>query len=121
MVSTAADYLRFGRLLLDGGGQLLTPEAVGQLTTNQLTNDQRNGSSAGIFLDGEGWGHGVQVRLDDDLPPRYGWGGGLGTTWYNFPDHDLTALLLTQHVPPLFSAILDFWNAIDEQLSSRRS
>jgi CubicO group peptidase (beta-lactamase class C family) len=109
LVSTAADYLRFGRLLLDGKHD--------DLTTDHLTEEQRNGPSAGIFLDGEGWGHGVQVRLDTSLPRRYGWGGGLGTTWYNFPDHDLTAVLLTQHVPPLAPAILDFWSALDKQLS----
>lgn len=116
LVSTATDYLRFGRLLLDGGGHLLAPQAIAQLSADHLTEAQRNGPSAAIFLDGEGWGHGVQVRLDPGLPRRYGWGGGLGTTWYNFPDHDLTAVLMTQHLPPLGEPILHFWRTIDELL-----
>ena len=120
LVSTAADYLRFGRLLLDGGvhdgARLLSTQAVAEIITDQLTADQHSGPSAGTFLDGGGWGHGLQVRLGEDRPRRYGWGGGLGTTWYNFPDHDLTVVLLTQHVPPLASANLRFWSALDEQL-----
>ncbi|NEA36547.1 serine hydrolase domain-containing protein [Streptomyces sp. SID13031] len=118
LVSTATDYLRFGRLLLDGGAGLLTEEAIAELSTDQLTEEQRNGPSAAIFLDGEGWGHGVQVRLDPGLPRRYGWGGGLGTTWYNFPDHGVTAVLLTQHLPPLAEPILHFWRTLDELLGA---
>ncbi|WP_328334599.1 beta-lactamase family protein [Kribbella sp. NBC_00382] len=118
LVSTAADYLRFGRLLLDGGGSLLTEAAVADLSADHLTEEQRSGPSASIFLDGEGWGHGVQVRLDPALPRRYGWGGGLGTTWYNFPDHGVTAVLMTQHLPPLGEPILHFWKTLDDLLGA---
>jgi CubicO group peptidase (beta-lactamase class C family) len=118
LVSTAADYLRFGRLLLDGGGTLLTQAAVADLSADHLTDEQRSGPSAAIFLDGEGWGHGVQVRLDPALPRRYGWGGGLGTTWYNFPDHGVTAVLMTQHLPPLGEPILHFWKTVDDLLGA---
>jgi CubicO group peptidase (beta-lactamase class C family) len=128
LVSTAVDYLRFGRLLLDGGGTqaaevddatpLLSEAAVADLSADHLTEEQRSGPSASIFLDGEGWGHGVQVRLDPALPRRYGWGGGLGTTWYNFPDHGVTAVLMTQHVPPLGEPILHFWKTLDDLLGA---
>lgn len=129
LVSTASDYLRFGRLLLDGGGMhasagsddatpLLTEAAVADLSADHLSEEQRSGPSASIFLDGEGWGHGVQVRLDPALPRRYGWGGGLGTTWYNFPDHGVTAVLMTQHLPPLGEPILHFWKTIDDLLGA---
>ncbi|MEV6413222.1 serine hydrolase domain-containing protein [Kribbella sp. NPDC051718] len=127
LVSTAADYLRFGRLLLDGGTHaaridgaalLLTESAVADLSADHLTEAQRSGPSAAIFLDGEGWGHGVQVRLDPALPRRYGWGGGLGTTWYNFPDHGVTAVLMTQHLPPLGEPILHFWKTLDDLLGA---
>ncbi|WP_344848434.1 serine hydrolase domain-containing protein [Kribbella ginsengisoli] len=135
LVSTAADYLRFGRLLLNGGslpsdgslpgegdpldgGSLLSAEAIDDLSRDHLGEEQRDGPSASIFLDGEGWGHGVQVRLDPALPRRYGWGGGLGTTWYNFPDHGVTAVLMTQHLPPLGEPILHFWKTLDELLGA---
>jgi len=39
---------------------------------------------------------------------RYGWGGGLGTLWYSWPEHDLAAVLITQVLPPsaeLFNAV----------------
>jgi CubicO group peptidase (beta-lactamase class C family) len=137
LVSTAADYLRFGRLLLDGGTlaapgaattspgtridegrPLLTEAAVADLSADHLTEEQRGGPSASIFLDGEGWGHGVQVRLDPALPRRYGWGGGLGTTWYNFPDHGVTTVLMTQHLSPLGEPVLHFWKTLDDLLGA---
>jgi CubicO group peptidase (beta-lactamase class C family) len=116
LVSTAVDYLRFGRMLLDGS--LLSGEAIAELSRDHLSEEQRGGPSAAIFLDGEGWGHGVQVRLDPALPRRYGWGGGLGTTWYNFPDHGVTAVLMTQHLPPLGEPILHFWKRLDDLLGA---
>ncbi|MFI5709868.1 serine hydrolase domain-containing protein [Kribbella sp. NPDC051620] len=121
LVSTASDYLRFGRLLLDGGSlpggdSLLGTEAIDDLSRDHLSSEQRGGPSASSFLDGGGWGHGVQVRLDPALPRRYGWGGGLGTTWYNFPDQGVSAVLMTQHLPPLGEPILHFWKTLDELL-----
>jgi CubicO group peptidase (beta-lactamase class C family) len=97
---------------------LLTEAAVAELSADHLTEEQRDGPSASIFLDGEGWGHGVQVRFDPALPRRYGRGGGLGTTWYNFPDHGVTAVLMTQHLPPLGEPILHFWKTLDDLLGA---
>jgi CubicO group peptidase (beta-lactamase class C family) len=37
LVSTADDWLAFGRMLLDGGRGLLTPESVRQMTSDHLT------------------------------------------------------------------------------------
>ena len=64
------------------------------------------------------YGVGPAVEAVAGWPPRgsYGWDGGFGTTWYNLPAKDLTAVLLTQRVfdgpepPPL---IKDFWRAAD--------
>lgn len=44
----------------------------------------------------------------------YGWNGGLGTSWFNDPGEDLTAILMTQrawtsHRPP--ALVRDFWTA----------
>jgi CubicO group peptidase (beta-lactamase class C family) len=36
----------------------------------------------------------------DGRPMRYGWGGGLGTLWYTWPEHRSAAVLLTQVMPP---------------------
>jgi CubicO group peptidase (beta-lactamase class C family) len=93
LVSTAADLLAFGRMLLRGGGPVLTPETVAEMTRDQLTDLQRARVWPGFsFLGDRGWGYGVSVLADGS----YTWEGGLGTTWVNVPDQDLTVVVLTQ-------------------------
>jgi len=93
LVSSADDVVAFGRMLLRGGGQILAPSTVAEMTLNQLTQAQRENVWPGFsFLDGRGWGYGVSV-LDDG---RYSWDGGFGTTWSNVPSEDLTVVVLTQ-------------------------
>ncbi len=107
LVSTAGDLLRFAGMLLDDGAGLLSASAVTAMTTDQLTPEQRTGPSAATFLDGGGWGYGVGVT-ETPAGRRYGWGGGLGTLWYSWPEHDLAAVLITQVLPPsaeLFNAV----------------
>jgi CubicO group peptidase (beta-lactamase class C family) len=75
--------------------------------------------------DNLGWGLGVSVFTDrDDLcnvPGRFGWDGGYGTSWYSDPNENLTGILLTQRMmdspqPP--ALLRDFWTcayqAIDD-------
>jgi CubicO group peptidase (beta-lactamase class C family) len=93
LVSTAADLLAFGRMLLRGGGTVLKPETVAEMTRDQLTDLQRARVWPGFsFLGDRGWGYGVSVLADGS----YTWAGGLGTTWVNVPDQDLTVVVLTQ-------------------------
>lgn len=104
MVSTAADLLRFAAALLDEGAGVIASTSVRAMTSDQLTAEQREAPSARAFLDGSGWGYGVEVTTDDQTrdgrPMRYGWGGGLGTLWYTWPEHRSAAVLLTQVMPP---------------------
>jgi CubicO group peptidase (beta-lactamase class C family) len=90
LVSTLADWHRFGRMLLADGGGLLSPESVRLLTTDHLTPEQRDAST--LFLEGAGWGFGGSVAADG----RYGWIGGTGTTAHVAPASGTTAVLLTQ-------------------------
>lgn len=121
LVSTAADYLRFAGLLLGHGPELLTPQAVAAMTTDQLTASQRSAPSA-AFLSGSGWGYGVEVvESGTDSATavrRYGWGGGFGTTWYSFPDHDMSAVLLLQCLPPPPGPINAFWAALTPMVAA---
>ena len=102
LLSTVDDYHAFATMLRRGGthnGQrLLTVESIAAMTTNHLTPDQLR--SAGVLLDGQGWGYGMAVvttATDAGLTPgQYGWSGGYGSTWFNDPDRDLTAIALTQ-------------------------
>lgn len=89
------------------------------MAVDRLTPEQRSGPSAQIFLDGEGWGYGVQVRAaGPGTPARYGWGGGLGTLWYSYPDHGISAVLMTQHLPPSPATIAALTDPLDAALST---
>jgi len=121
LVSTAADLLRFASALLDGGNGVVTAEAVTAMTTDHLTPEQRRSPSALAFLDGSGWGYGVQVLTAENdssvRMPRYGWGGGLGTLWYSWPDQSTAAVLLTQVLPPSSELIKAFTSGVETVLT----
>jgi CubicO group peptidase (beta-lactamase class C family) len=124
LVSTVDDFAAFAQMLLNRGTlrgeRILSRPSVGTMTTNQLTPEQRaiGGLVPGIF-DNRGWGFGVSVvtnRIGPAQPEgRYGWDGGLGTSWFNDPDEQLTAILMTQRAwsspqPPLVCE--DFWTSV---------
>jgi len=123
LVSTIDDYLAFGQMMLNNGEhgseRLLSRPSVETMTTDQLTPEQK--SVSGLvpgYFDSHGWGFGVSVvtRRDDLAGPvgRYGWDGGLGTSWYSDPREDMVTILMTQRAwtspnPP--NVCLDFWTA----------
>jgi CubicO group peptidase (beta-lactamase class C family) len=84
LVTTADDQLALGRMLLAGGGALLTEESVRLMTTDHTTPQQRE--MGGFFLDGQGWGFGggvdTALRAPWNVIGRYGWVGGTGTATY---------------------------------------
>jgi CubicO group peptidase (beta-lactamase class C family) len=90
LVATLADWHRFGRMLLADGGRLLSPESVRLMTTDHLTQAQRDAST--LFLEGAGWGFGGAVAADG----RYGWVGGTGTTAHVAPSTGTVGILFTQ-------------------------
>jgi len=105
LVSTIDDYLAFGQMMLSygkhGNQRILSRLSVELMTTDQLTPEQKAASSLiSGFLDGQGWGFGVSVvtRRDDiaEVPGRYGWDGGLGTSWYSDPREEMVIILMTQ-------------------------
>jgi CubicO group peptidase (beta-lactamase class C family) len=92
LVSTAADLVAFGRMLLRGGDPVLKPATVAEMTRDQLTPAQRANVWPGFsLLEDRGWGYGVSVT-----DWGYTWEGGFGTAWSNVPDLDLTVVVLTQ-------------------------
>lgn len=124
LVSTADDYLAFGRMMLDfgrhegkaGSGRLLSRLSVEAMTTDQLTPRQRE---AAFSDDNRSWGLGVAVVVRRDqvsaVPGRFGWEGGLGTSWASDPREELIGLLLTQvnwdsPAPP--EVWTDFWTSV---------
>lgn len=121
LVSTVDDFLAFGQMLLDkgryAGKRLLSRPAVELMTTDQLTPEQRTGATD-FLSTSRGWGMGLSIvtRRDDisAVPGRFGWEGGLGTSWASDPGEDLVGILLT---PMAWSAPAgtriwnDFWTS----------
>lgn len=99
LVSTAEDYLAFARMLLAGGvhddQRLISQASVAEMTTDQLTDDQRRDGA--MFLDGRGWGLGMSTAAAGRAG-AYGWDGGFGTSWRSDPSTGLSAILLTQRL-----------------------
>jgi CubicO group peptidase (beta-lactamase class C family) len=123
LVSTIDDYLAFGQMMLSqgkhGSKRIMSRLSVETMTTDQLTTEQKamSGLVPGYF-DSHGWGFGVSVvtRRDDvaAVPGRFGWDGGLGTSWYSDPREDMVTILMTQRAwtspsPP--DVCLDFWTS----------
>ena len=106
LVSTLADWHRFGRMLLADGGGVLSPASVGLMTADHLTQEQRDAST--VFLEGAGWGFGGSVGADG----RYGWIGGTGTTAHIAPPSGTIGILLTQvqmTAPTPTPLMREFW------------
>ena len=97
LVSTADDMLAFARMLLRGGDPVLTPDAVVEMTTDQLTREQKSTDGKGL-LDGRSWAYCQSVVTEGPNAGSYGWDGGLGSSWLVDPVRDLVVIVLTQRM-----------------------
>jgi CubicO group peptidase (beta-lactamase class C family) len=97
LVSTADDLLRFARMFLRGGDPVLSPAAVSEMTSDQLTPEQK-GRDGKAILDGRSWGFCQSVVTDGPHAGAFGWDGGLGTSWLVDPTLDLVVVVLTQRL-----------------------
>jgi len=108
LVSTADDYLKFGRMLLQNGmlgdTRILSRKTVELMTLDFLTPEQRR---MPFFYDADFWagqGYGLGVSVVDKVAKRgepstvgqYGWNGAYGTLWINDPKEEMTAILMIQ-------------------------
>ena len=130
LVSTADDFLAFGRMMLNlgrhGAGRILARPTVELMTTDHLTQEQKTASFFYPgFWDNRGWGFGVSVTTRRDgvaaSPGSFGWDGGFGTSWCTDPHEDMVAILLIQRLmtsPTSGDINSDFWTlayqAIDD-------
>jgi CubicO group peptidase (beta-lactamase class C family) len=113
LISSAADYHRFARMLLEGGTldgvRLLRPETVRLMQTNRLTDAQRKAPFVGMPLwQKSGFGLGLSIAEDlIDNPYACGargsitWPGIFGTWWQADPVNDLIMIYLIQHRVPV--------------------
>jgi CubicO group peptidase (beta-lactamase class C family) len=114
LVSTAADYLRFTRMLLNGGqldgARLLSPKTIRLMTLNhlpggrELTEISQSLFSEAVF-EGLGFGLGFAMTVDVARTANIGshgeyfWGGMASTAFWVDPVEDLTVVFLTQLMP----------------------
>jgi CubicO group peptidase (beta-lactamase class C family) len=113
LAGTAADYLRFCRMLLNQGTldgvQLLSPKTMALMTANQLPGAVEIADlspAADAFNEtgyrGIGFGLGVAVTLDPvrvGIPGTAGeftWGGMASTTFFVDPKEDMIVIFMTQ-------------------------
>ncbi|GLH77978.1 hypothetical protein SSBR45G_28860 [Bradyrhizobium sp. SSBR45G] len=109
LASTAADYLRFCQMLLNGGAldgvRILEPVTVRRMTANALPPQVRfAGINSGIVgpLSGSTWGLGFAIRSDPKMsvvPGSLGsfmWMGAGGTYFWIDPEQQLIAIQLVQ-------------------------
>jgi CubicO group peptidase (beta-lactamase class C family) len=127
LVSTVDDYLAFGTMMLHRGAlgsvRILSAAAVDAMTTDQLTVEQKAVSDVrpSGYWNNHGWGLGLAVVTGPDdfsaNPGRFGWDGGLGTSWASDPNEDLVAILMTQRAafPAASGVYRDFWAGVYRQ------
>jgi CubicO group peptidase (beta-lactamase class C family) len=113
LVSTAADYLRFAQMLLNGGeldgARLLSRTTVELMTRNHLPPSLLPFHlGEGQFdheTQGHGFGLGVRVMMDVaqsgvlGSEGEYGWGGAASTIVWIDPKEKMVCLLLPQFMP----------------------
>lgn len=114
LISTADDYLRFARMMLNGGEldgfRYLKRETLELMRDNRLTPAQREIPFMGIpFWLGQGFGLGVSVITDPEKQAwmgagstgSFGWPGAFGTWWQADPQEDMVMIYLIQNSMPL--------------------
>jgi CubicO group peptidase (beta-lactamase class C family) len=114
LVSTAADYMRFANMLLNGGeldgARILAPKTIRLMASNHLPGGQDlTQMSRSLFSEttnaGVGFGLGFAVVFD---PPKtlipcskgeFYWGGAASTAFWVDPVEEVTAVFMTQLLP----------------------
>jgi CubicO group peptidase (beta-lactamase class C family) len=118
LVTTASDWIRFSRMLMNGGTldgvRVLKASTVAQMGRSQITREQgplfwyegANSGQPGFSnrFDGYGWGYTIGVRLPrgpysvPGTPGELTWGGLANTNYLVDRKHRLVALVFAQYL-----------------------
>jgi CubicO group peptidase (beta-lactamase class C family) len=128
LVSTVDDYYAFCRMMLNKGTwgreQILSRVSIEAMTVDQLMPEQKQGADI-FFGRHSSWGYGMAINIHREkpwnVPGRFGWDGGFGTSAYSDPKNDFIGILMTQRLmdspdpAPVFD---DFWTHAYRSLDS---
>jgi CubicO group peptidase (beta-lactamase class C family) len=129
LVSSAADYMAFARMLTNGGavdgGRMLAPETVALLKSNVLSAEERGNEFFGFadYWRSTGFGLGVSMVVspkDHPIPTSeglIGWPGAFGTSWFSDASKGLTGVILFQEYWSALTISNDFQEAIYTSLA----
>ena len=103
LFSTTRDYLHFQQMLVNGGAlfghQILKPETVAMMTTNQVGTLFSQAAKGGP---GQGYGYTTAITLDQkksrngQIAGTYSWGGAAGTISWTAPSEKLSVVYMVQ-------------------------
>jgi CubicO group peptidase (beta-lactamase class C family) len=113
--STVDDYLRFARMLLEGGTldgvRVLSEDSVRLMRTDRLTDEQKRHPFLGSpYWVGRGFGLNLSVVTDPTKSRQlfgpgglgtFGWPGAYGTWWQADPSNDVILIYLIQNLPEI--------------------
>jgi CubicO group peptidase (beta-lactamase class C family) len=127
LVSTAADYLQFCRMILAGGelegARILSRKSVELMTRNTLPDRLVPIEIGGMPQDGLGWGLGFSVVVDAGQRGALGsngtcsWGGAASTSFWIDPREELIGIQMAQFQPAgIYTIGDDFRTAVYQAL-----
>ncbi|MDB6051221.1 MAG: serine hydrolase [Pseudomonas sp.] len=114
LVSTADDYMRFSRMLLNGGElegvRIVSPKTLKLMTMNHLPGGKELGEMSNSpfsesLVDGLGFGLGFAVTINQARTMNNGsqgeffWGGMASTGFWIDPVEDIAVVFMTQLIP----------------------
>jgi CubicO group peptidase (beta-lactamase class C family) len=114
LISTADDYMRFCRMLLNGGeldgARIVSPKTLKLMTLNHLPGgkeirEMSDSPFSETMVDGLGFGLGFAVTIDQARTMNSGslgeffWGGMASTGFWIDPVEDLAVVFMTQLMP----------------------
>ena len=117
LAGTAADYLRFCQMMLNGGelddSRILGRKTVELMTTNHLAPELLPYEEGGLYKPGFGYGLGFGVLMDIGQSQiigsegEYAWSGAATTSFWIDPKEELIGIQLTQFQPMGFHLIAE--------------
>ena len=136
LYSTAEDYIKFAKMLVDGKDKnakpLINLETLKSIRTNSLSKNLLPIEITAINtvkdanyendLDGYGWGLGFRVLMNNTIQNKYGvigefgWSGYAATYFLVDPINDLSAVLMMQILDAEKNIKKDFYNNIFKNL-----